>query len=67
MALDEIPGKINLTADDPFIKYLGHMYNAGIDYMQHAKKIEADITQYKENLNGYMKHTKLQFMLDEKS
>ena len=67
MDASEIPAAISLSADDPFIKYLGYMYNSGIGYMSQAVNMLADVEKYKTNLDGYMKYTKLDFMLGEQS
>ena len=66
METKEIPPPIALSADDPFIKYLGYLYNSGVNYMIQAEKMLSDIDNYKTNLDGYMKYTKLQFMLEDK-
>jgi hypothetical protein len=65
MANDKIPQKINLSVSDPFIKYLGYMYNSGIDYLHQAREILNSMDDYKTKLNDYMKNNRLKFLLDE--
>ncbi|MBP9722445.1 MAG: hypothetical protein KBD64_04715 [Gammaproteobacteria bacterium] len=69
MPKSNIPHKIVLSADDPFIKYLGYMYNSGVDFLLQAEQLDTDLHVYKENLDGYMRYTKLDFLLgkDKKS
>ncbi len=66
MELNDIPQKVALTAEDPFIKYLGFMYNAGIDYMSEALKMLADLDTYRSNLDDYMKNTKFNAVFGDK-
>lgn len=65
MARDKIPEKMNLSVNDPFIKYLGYMYNTGIDYLHQSKEILHKIDNYKIKLNDYMKNKKLKSLLGD--
>ncbi len=65
METKQVPTTITLSADDPFIKYLGYMYNSGVTYMSQAVNLLQEVETYKTNLDGYMKYTKLDFMLGE--
>jgi len=65
MAKDDIPNKISLSASDPFLQYLAHMHNSGVDYLAQSKSMLSDVGEYQDNLDDYMKNNKLQFLLGE--
>lgn len=60
-----IPKKIELSATDPFLKYLAYMYNSGIDYMTQSQDIFTNMEQYKYKLNEFTETHKLKSILEE--
>ena len=61
-----IPKKLELSASDPYLRYLMHMYNCGIDYLVQSEKILGNVDEYQYNLNDYVRNTKLLFVLGKK-
>ena len=61
----KIPNKIELSASDPFLEYLGFIYNAGVEYMQQSEDMLHEIESYQGKLNDHMVSTKLSFMLSD--
>ena len=60
-----IPKKIDLTATDPFLKYLAYMYNSGIDYMLQSDDIMNNMEGYKSKLHEFVETNKLKPLLEE--
>lgn len=60
-----IPNKLELSAKDPFLKYLAFMYNSGIDYMTQSTDILNNMDDYKVKLNEFMENNKLQFLIGD--
>lgn len=60
-----IPKKIELSATDPFLKYLAHMYNSGINYMTQSEDILKNMQDYKRKLNEFMENNKLKDLIGD--
>lgn len=59
----KIPAKIEVEAQDPFVRYLVHLYNSGVDYQHQVVEILGSMDEYKSKLNQYMINKKLNFLL----
>lgn len=63
---NNIPNKLTLSANDPFLRYLSYIYNSGIDCMEQANTMLNEFATYKSKLDDHMVNTKLDFMLSPK-
>lgn len=64
---DNIPKKIELSASDPFLKYLAFLRNNGVDYMQQSSDILKNMVDYYSKLDEFMRNNKLNDYLDDMS